>query len=141
MFRKNKTSTPEATPPESIKKNSSIVFTTNKFIENLSPSEKPTVVSEGASFDGNITTLGSVHIEGKFKGSIKAAKVTVSKLGSVNGKIDATTLNVFGHLKGDANCDNLSLSSEANISAKITYKSISIQPGAIIAGELTHKIS
>jgi cytoskeletal protein CcmA (bactofilin family) len=141
MFRKNKTINPETSIQDSATKNSSIVFASHKSIETLSPSEKPTVISEGASFDGNIITPGSVHIEGKFKGAIKAEKVTISKLGNFNGKIDATILNVFGMLKGDASCESLTLSGDANISAKINYKSISVQPGAIVSGELVHKTS
>lgn len=101
--------------------------------------QKPTIISEGATFDGNIKLAGALHLEGKFKGNIKAGKVTIAKSGNFNGKLEADTLNIFGVAKGEIACSDLTLSNNSDVSGKVVYATIVIDAGASITGDLIHK--
>ena len=103
-------------------------------------SQKPTIISEGAIFDGNIKVAGALHLEGKFKGNIKAGKVTIAKCGNFNGKLEADILNIFGEAKGEISCSNLTLSNNSDVSGKLLYETIVVDAGASISGELIHKV-
>ncbi len=103
-------------------------------------SQKPTIISEGAIFDGNIKVAGALHLEGKFKGNIKAGKVTIAKFGNFNGKLEADILNIFGVAKGEISCSNLTLSNNSDVSGKLLYETIVVDAGASISGELIHKV-
>ena len=102
--------------------------------------QKPTIISEGAVLDGNLNLDGILHLDGKFKGNIKAGKVTIGRNGSFNGKLEAELLSVLGHIKGEVTCQDLILNSDSVIAAKVTYASISINSGASVSGELICKI-
>ncbi len=97
---------------------------------------KPSIISEGAVFDGNLTFNGVLHLDGKYTGNIKADKITIGKNGSFNGKFDADTVIVFGELKGEVACRDLTLNAGSNVSGNISYFSIKVQPGSTVSGEL-----
>jgi len=104
--------------------------------------QRPSIISAGAVLDGNFTFNGILHLDGQFKGNLKADKITIGKSGVFNGKLNADVV-VMGNLKGEVKCRELALNAYSNVNAKISYDSIKIQPGSSIAGELicTHKIN
>lgn len=97
---------------------------------------KPSIISEGAVFDGNLTFNGVLHLDGKYTGNIKADKITIGKNGSFNGKFEADAVIVFGELKGEVVCRDLTLNAGSNVSGNISYFSIKVQPGSTVSGEL-----
>ena len=97
---------------------------------------KPSIISEGAVFDGNLTFNGVLHLDGKYTGNIKADKITIGKNGSFNGSFEADAVIVFGELKGDVVCRDLTLNAGSNVCGNISYFSIKVQPGSTVSGEL-----
>ena len=97
---------------------------------------KPSIISEGAVFDGNLTFNGVLHLDGKYTGNIKADKITIGKNGSFNGSFEADAVIVFGELKGDVVCRDLTLNAGSNVCGNISYYSIKVQPGSTVSGEL-----
>jgi cytoskeletal protein CcmA (bactofilin family) len=111
--------------------------------EDVLAIQKPSIISVGAVFDGNFTFKGSLHLDGHFKGNLKVDKITIGKNGVFNGKLNADVVVVMGVLKGEVKCSELSLIAYSNVSAKISYDSIKMQPGSSISGDLicTNKIN
>lgn len=108
---------------------------------NISPiTQKPTIISEGAAFEGNMLFKGALHLDGKFKGNIRADKITIGKHGSFNGKFEADVVIVFGELEGEVVCRDLTLNSGSRFNGKALYELIKIQPGASVVGELICKL-
>ncbi|QVL45086.1 MAG: polymer-forming cytoskeletal protein [Methylophilaceae bacterium] len=101
--------------------------------------QKPTIISEGALFEGQLVFDGTLHIDGKFKGTIKVDKITVGKNGVLDGTFQANTVVVFGEIKGEVLCEDLTLNSGSNVDGVIQYASIKIQQGSSIGGEVIHK--
>lgn len=98
--------------------------------------QKPSIIGEGAVYEGTLLFNGTLHLDGQFKGSINVDKLTIGKSGRFNGKIVADTVVVFGELKGELDCKDLALNSGSNIDGVINYASIKVQPGSSISGEL-----
>lgn len=97
---------------------------------------KPSIISEGAVFEGNLVFNGTLHLDGQYTGNIKADKITIGKNGSFNGKFVADAVIVFGELKGEVTCKDLTLNAGSNVSGNVSYFSIKVQPGSTVSGEL-----
>ena len=137
MFNKSKTQS--SNKSNSVELDDTDLSTDSKLSLDSIVAQKPTIISEGASFDGNINLAGALHLEGRFKGNIKAGKVTIAKSGNFNGKLEADTLNIFGVAKGEIACSDLTLSDNSDVSGKVAYTTIVIEAGASITGDLIHK--
>jgi cytoskeletal protein CcmA (bactofilin family) len=102
----------------------------------LNSSQKPSIVSEGASFEGSLVFDGALHLDGKFKGSIKVDKITVGRYGVLEGKFEANTIIAFGEIKGEIICRDLTLNAGASVEGIIQYANIKIHQGSSISGEI-----
>jgi cytoskeletal protein CcmA (bactofilin family) len=117
----------------------------NKVSNSLLPSkimnvaQKPTIISEGATFEGQLMFDGTLHIDGKFRGTIKVDKITVGKNGVLDGKFQANTVVVFGEIHGEISCEDLTLNSGSNVEGIIQYTSVIIQQGSSLSGDITYK--
>jgi len=98
---------------------------------------KPSVISEGFEFTGDVNFQGTLNVDGTLSGSINVQNLMIGSSGKVNGSIKATTIQVRGTFTGDATCQDLTIGGQANVNAKINYSSLTIQRGAMIQGELT----
>ncbi len=102
----------------------------------VNASHKPSIISEGAVYQGDLTFNGILHLDGQFKGNIKVDKLTIGKNGSFTGKIVADAIIVFGELRGELDCRDLALNSGSVVDGLINYASIKVQPGSSVSGEL-----
>ena len=65
-------------------------------------SEADNILGQGTSFEGSIETIGSLKIDGEYKGeSLKADKVIVGLSGKVKANIFANTIILEGIVIGD----------------------------------------
>jgi len=102
----------------------------------VNSTQKPSIISEGASFEGNLTFDGALHLDGKFKGNIKVDKITVGKNGALEGKFEANTIIAFGEIKGEVICGELVLNEGSNVEGQIQYAHLKIHSGASISGQI-----
>lgn len=105
----------------------------------LNSAQKPSIISEGASFEGNLTFDGALHLDGKFKGTIKVDKITVGKNGVLDGKFEANTIIAFGEIKGEVICGELVLNEGSKVEGQIQYANLKIHSGASISGQIQCK--
>jgi cytoskeletal protein CcmA (bactofilin family) len=98
---------------------------------------KPSVISEGFEFTGDVNFQGTLNVDGLVNGSITVQNLLIGSSGKVNGSIRATTIQVRGTFTGDATCQDLTIGGQASVNAKVKYSSLTIQRGAMIQGELT----
>lgn len=98
---------------------------------------KPSIVSEGFTFTGDIVANGALHVEGHVKGTVQVESVTVGPKGTIDGIIECARLHIKGTYRGDATCDDLQIDAAASISGTVTYRVLTAQRGAVIVGTLT----
>ncbi|QWD64667.1 polymer-forming cytoskeletal protein [Polynucleobacter sp. MWH-UH2A] len=96
---------------------------------------KPSIISEGFTFEGTITSDGVLNIAGTVRGKITAKSVLIDSSGQVDGELNSEQLVIKGQLKGDVNCEDLNVGPLAYVDGNISYKYIHIQRGGKVAGK------
>ncbi len=100
---------------------------------------KPSVISEGFEFIGEIRSNGYLTIDGTVRGTLSLHSVQIGSTGTLDGNLVCETVNVKGNFSGSLDCSDLTIGSRAIVDGKLTYKSITIQRGGIVKGELRKK--
>jgi cytoskeletal protein CcmA (bactofilin family) len=96
---------------------------------------KPSIISEGFTFEGTITSDGVLNIAGTVRGKITAKSVLIDASGQVDGELNSEQLVIKGQLKGEVNCDDLNVGPLARVDGSISYKYIHIQRGGKVSGK------
>jgi cytoskeletal protein CcmA (bactofilin family) len=97
---------------------------------------KPSILSEGFSFRGEIAAKGAIHVEGALNGQIQVDDLTIGARGQVEGVVTCSSLHIKGKFSGTATCNELIVTSSASVDGHVVYKTLSVQKGASIKGEL-----
>lgn len=133
------------------KKNEDLNTSSDDLIEEVTPnfvpeadeeaavqvkSLKPSMISEGFEFNGDIKSSGSLTVEGSIIGQVSVDHMIVGVTGSVSGTITAKTINVKGKLAGSIICSDIVVGGRSIVDGNVTYSSITIQRGGIIKGDL-----
>ena len=96
---------------------------------------KPSIISEGFTFEGTITSDGVLNIAGTVRGKVTAKSVLIDASGQVNGELNSEQLVIKGQLNGEVNCDDLNIGPLARVDGIISYKYIHIQRGSKVSGK------
>ena len=97
---------------------------------------KPSMISEGFEFNGDIKSNGSLTVDGSITGQVTVDNLIVGVTGSVSGTITAKSINVKGKLAGDVSCSDIIVGGRSIVDGNLTYSSITIQRGGVIKGDL-----
>jgi cytoskeletal protein CcmA (bactofilin family) len=97
---------------------------------------KPSILSEGFSFRGEIAAKGAIHVEGALNGQIQVDELTIGSRGQVEGVVTCSSLHIKGKFSGTATCNELIVTSSASVDGHVVYQTLSVQKGASIKGEL-----
>ncbi len=99
---------------------------------------KPSVISEGFSLQGDISAQGVLHVEGFIKGTVQTDVVNIGPRGAVEGQVRCKALHIKGAFVGTADCDELFIASKARVVGRVTYRTLAVQRGALVEGDLVH---
>jgi len=96
------------------------------------------VIGAGSTWKGDFSTEGSVRLDGKTSGNIKASgTVHISEGAEVNANINASYVTIGGTFEGKLVCtDRLELLATSRVNGSITTRLISISEGAVMDGEI-----
>ena len=94
----------------------------------------PSVVGSNMNINGNLTSLGTIHVDGAILGDIRAANTVVSEEGTVIGNIQSDTVDVHGFVTGDIAGRVVILRSTAHIIGDTSHEEITIEKGACLDG-------
>lgn len=100
---------------------------------------RPSVISEGFSFVGEIRGKGPLTVDGSTEGVIEVGSLVIGVGGRSAGQITAKSINVKGRLSGSVNCDDLVIGGRAEVDGEVTYGSLTIQRGGSVRGDLKRK--
>ena len=96
------------------------------------------MVGEGVIITGEITLPGAVFLEGTVVGRITAGEVFVGVSGEVKGAIVASKADIRGIAGESVEVhDHITLRETARIKGNLTYRSVEIERGGVIEGQLT----
>lgn len=96
-----------------------------------------TILGKGSAFDGKLTFEGKVRIDGEFSGEIRTdGTLVVGETAKVTAQIDAATVIIEGHVKGDIRATELiELHAHAHVLGTLHGPSLEIQRGAVFDGQ------
>jgi cytoskeletal protein CcmA (bactofilin family) len=97
---------------------------------------KPSMISEGVEFNGDIKSNGSLTVDGSIIGQVTVDNLIVGVTGSVSGTVTAKSINVKGKLAGNVSCSDIIVGGRSIVDGNLTYSSITIQRGGIVKGDL-----
>ncbi|WP_050521959.1 bactofilin family protein [Pseudorhodobacter wandonensis] len=92
------------------------------------------VLASDLKITGDIISKGSVEVMGDVEGSINAETLVLSHEGKVKGTISAKTIDLRGTLNGKIDSTTLTLRSAAHVTADVTYSALTIESGAQVEG-------
>ena len=92
-------------------------------------------VGETMQLEGDLRTSGSIDIAGLVNGNVFVSELTITETGSIRGSVEATTIEVNGHVEGKITADTVILGKSAVIKGDIFFKeSLKTEEGADIDG-------
>src|SRR5712691_8644200 len=96
------------------------------------------VISAGSRWEGRLKIEGSVRVEGQLAGEIESTEtVHIAEGADVDAKVAADYVVIAGTFRGEIICqERLELMSTSRIFGELIAKSITVQEGAFIEGQL-----
>lgn len=92
-------------------------------------------VGETLQLEGDLRSSGSVDVAGLINGNVFVSEMTITETGSVRGSLEATTIEINGHVEGKITADIVIIGKAAVIKGDIFFKnSLKTEEGADIDG-------
>ena len=92
-------------------------------------------VGETLQLDGDLRTSGNIDVAGLINGNIYVSEVTVTETGSVRGIVEASKVEINGHIQGKITADSIIIGSSAVIKGDVFFKdTLKTEEGADIDG-------
>ena len=97
------------------------------------------IINGGTYLEGTIETKGSVQINGRVKGMVKAAdEVRVGRSGEIVGEVYAKSARIAGKIEGDVYIEQkLTLEETSSLNGNLTAGKLIIDEGAFFMGSRT----
>ena len=92
-------------------------------------------VWETLQLEGDLRTNGSLDIAGLINGNVYVSEVTVTETGSVRGSVEASKIEINGHIQGKITADTIVIGRNAVIKGDVYFKNtLKTEEGADIDG-------
>lgn len=101
---------------------------------SISERPHPTIISAGTVIHGNIDCEDDVFVDGRVRGYIRSASLTVSAEGTLEGEASAEVVMVQGHVKGPIRARHIHLQPGALVEGNLSCVTIAVDPGAQLSG-------
>jgi len=93
------------------------------------------LVGETLQLEGDLRSAGAVDVSGLVNGNVFVSDMIVTETGSVRGAIEATTIEINGHVEGKISADVIVIGRSAVIKGDIFFKNtLKTEEGADIDG-------
>ena len=110
--------------------------------KTLRSTEKEKINHSGRSFigetmqlEGDLRTSGSIDVAGLINGNIFVNELSITETGSVRGSLEATSIEINGHVEGKVTADTVIIGKSAVIKGDIYFKdTLKTEEGADIDG-------
>ncbi len=93
------------------------------------------LIGETMQLEGDLRTSGSIDVAGLINGNIFVSEMTVKETGSIRGTVEATSIEINGHVEGKITADVVIVGKTAVIKGDILFKNtLRTEEGADIEG-------
>ncbi len=111
----------------------------DNFEKDLSKAENEAITSiidTSVVITGEISFKGKARIDGHIVGNIKGEHLILSKTGKIEGDIEVSSFICHGNMTGNAKANIVTLRKECSIHGKVHAQSLTVEPGALVDGEI-----
>ena len=92
-------------------------------------------VGETMQLEGDLRSAGSIDVAGLINGNVFVSEMTVTETGSIRGAIEASSIEINGHVEGKISADVIIIGKSAVIKGDIFFKNtLKTEEGADIDG-------
>ena len=92
-------------------------------------------VGETLQLEGDLRSSGNLDIAGLINGHVFVSEVTIRETGSVRGSLEASSVEINGHVEGKVTADSVIIGKNAVIKGDIFFKNtLKTEEGADIDG-------
>lgn len=94
------------------------------------------IIDKSMVITGELSFSGKTRVDGQIFGNIKGEHLILSKTGKIEGDITVKSFVCHGNMQGNAKADIVTLRKECTILGKIEAQTLTVEPGAIVDGEI-----
>ncbi len=92
-------------------------------------------VGETMQLEGDLRSSGSVDVAGLINGNVFVSEITITETGSVRGLVEASNIEINGHVEGKISADAVIVGKSAVIKGDVFFKNtLKTEEGADIDG-------
>ena len=92
-------------------------------------------VGETMQLEGDLRSSGSIDIAGLVNGNVFVSEITINETGSIRGLVEASNIEINGHVEGKITADTVIVGKNAVIKGDIFFKNtLKTEEGADIDG-------
>ena len=92
-------------------------------------------IGETLQLEGDLRSAGSLDVAGLVNGNVFVSEMTVTETGSIRGAVEATSIEINGHIEGKISADVIIIGRSAVIKGDIFFKNtLKTEEGADIDG-------
>ena len=118
------------------------------FVEDKDPSAKtasktmkPSIISEGFEFIGEVRSQGDLTVDGILRGTLSLNTVLVGAGGVLEGDVSCNRMCVKGMFSGNLECMDLIVGSDAVVDGNIAFNRLRFSEAALSKGSFPRKNS
>ena len=92
-------------------------------------------VGETLQLEGDLRSSGNLDVAGLINGNVFVSEITIAEIGSVRGSIEASVVEINGHVEGKITADTVIVGKNAVVKGDIFFrKTLKTEEGADIDG-------
>ena len=92
-------------------------------------------VGETMQLEGDLRSSGSIDVAGLVNGNVFVSEIIITETGSVRGSVEASKIEISGHVEGKISADTVIVGKNAVIKGDIFFKNtLKTEEGADIDG-------
>jgi len=90
-------------------------------------SDKRTVVDEGTSFKGSLSSSCPIDVRGRIEGDLETPSLTISRTGAVHGRVKVGSVRSDGEIAGEFEADHVELAGSVKDNTVIRARSLEVR--------------
>lgn len=99
-------------------------------------SAKPSFLAADLEVTGDIRHAGTLVVQAKVHGNIRAAALTLQQGAEVIGDVEALQAKIYGSVQGFAFIEEVTVGTAGQLTGSLQYKTLSVEAGAILDAEI-----
>ena len=99
---------------------------------------EPSYIGRDTVLEGQINCEGELHIDGSFRGTVRARVCVIDLHGVIHGELSGEVMHVRGRVIGPIQGSKVYIHAGAHVEGDIFQDSVSIENGAYVYGTIRH---